>query len=80
MFQKVGQAPKWEQRGRKKIMESVRRCSTCTRTQIGLSFVPEDITYAVLFMDMFSVNYRNIIKIVRAASEEICFFFGGGPI
>jgi hypothetical protein len=29
---------------------------------------------------MFSVNYRNIIKIVRAASEEICFFFGGGPI
>jgi hypothetical protein len=58
------------------ITESFHGCSIRSRIQTGYSYVPEDVIYAVLFTDMFSVNYKNAIKIVRVALEKNYFVLG----
>jgi hypothetical protein len=49
------------------------------KIDVSHHYCPEDTTYALLFKDMASINYWNLIRTVRAALEKIAILFLSPP-
>jgi hypothetical protein len=44
---------------------------------IARSSFPEDVTFVDLFMDTVSINYLNLVEIIRAVLDKIAILFRG---